>query len=400
MAQMKKNCIFQPITILVLVTAAAAVTAALYFNKPEVEKVVPTVKRPTLVETMTARPSDERVNIVAYGTVQPNRQLTLQAEVNGRVIEMSENLDAGGLVKEGEILLKIDPRHYVTAVEQEKAAVQRAEFELQVEEGQQLVAKREWELLEPSVKTNEIGKQLALREPHIKQKVAALSAAKSKLEKALLDLKRTILFAPFNGFVSDEFVEVGQLISAQTKIATLISTNEFRVQVSIPYDQLAWVQMPSAGSQGSPVTVTQDLGGGQEIQRRGEVLRLLGSLDSNSGMVRLLVVIQDPLGLSSPDFNSVPLLIGTRVGVEIEGPILSQVFALPRVALRENDCVWVVSNDNTLEIRDVTIASRAKETVIVTGGLNPGEKVVTSAIAVPVPGMELRTISAPTPSRD
>ena len=99
------------------------------------------------LEIFTVEKRHYPLKIVTSGTVKPHREITVQAEVSGRIIAQSHDLDVGGLLKEGEMMIKIDPRNYLTAVEQEKAAYSKAVLELKMEEGKQFIAKREWELL-------------------------------------------------------------------------------------------------------------------------------------------------------------------------------------------------------------------------------------------------------------
>ncbi len=263
----------------VLILVSATIGYFLILLKPTAQKEEES-SLPTVVEVIKVEPQEEQTIVQAFGTIQGNRQVTLSPEVSGRVIEQSKNLVIGGLLKEGEILLKIDPRDYITAIEQEEAGVKRAEFELKLEQGKRVVAEREWELLGPSIEGSEVGRQLALREPQLQEKRAALDAAKSRLEKAKLNLERTILRAPFNAIVIQEFTEVSQLVTPQTSVATLVSTDEFRVQVSIPYEQLKWITIPNAvQAEGSKVLVTQELGNGEEVSQEGVILRLLGDVD-------------------------------------------------------------------------------------------------------------------------
>lgn len=376
-----------------IIAAAIVVSALLFVTAPEAEKRVVSSSAP-LVQTVEARTNEAPVAFTAFGTVQPNRELTVQAEVSGRVIEQSSDLDAGGLLEEGQVMLKVDPRNYLMVVDQEKAAVKKAEFELLSEKGRQVIAKREWELLGSETPISEISEELALRKPHLREKEAALTAAQSRLEKAILDLRRTVLRAPFNAMVTEEFVEVGQLLSSSTKVATLISTDEFRVQVNVPYDQLSSIKIPTKDdASGSPVKVTQDLGGSQKIVRDGRVLRLLGTLDPKGRMARILVVIDDPLGLENSEYRQTPLLVGTYVSVEIEGGELHNAITLPRAALREGEKVWVVADGDKLEIRDVEIASKTRDSIIVINGIEPEERVIVSSLPVAIPGMEVRPVN-------
>lgn len=376
-----------------IIAASIAAVLFLFFTRPAPEKEKKR-EHATLVDLITAEKKDVAVKVAAFGTVQANRKLTLQTEVKGRVIELSSQLDAGGILKEGEVVLKLDPRDYIVVVEQERAKVEKAEFELILEKGRKLIAEKEWQLLDSSLKQGGVGKDLALRIPHLREKEAALQAARSSLERALIDLKRTVIKAPFNALVLDEFVEVGQQLSPQTNVATIVSTDEFRVQVSLPYDQIASLHLSSKkNNEKLPVTIIQEMGDDEEIRRRGYLLRVLGDLDPNGRMVQLLIVIDDPLNLMKNEAGRIPLFIGTYVEVVFEGPLLHDVIELPRTAIREDDTVWVMNSQGELEIREVKILSGDKYDVIVEKGVEDGDKVVVSAISVPLEGMKLKDLS-------
>ena len=124
-------------------------------------------------------------------------------------------------------------------------------------------------------------------------------------------------------------------------------------------------------------------------ERTGEVIELLGDLETEGRMARILATVKDPLGLKDSGQTTRPLLIGEYVRVEIEGSPLSQVFRIPRAALRENDTIWVMRDDSTLDIRPVTTIWRDTQTVFLDQGLNPGDRVIVSDLAAPVAGMKI-----------
>ncbi len=411
-----------PLAVPLLILGAGVLGArALVASRPTVPRTTQEAT-PTLVEVMTVQARDEQAIISAFGTVQAHRELTVQPQVGGRVIAQHDNLISGGLLQQGDVLLHVDPRDYQFAVETERGALAKAEFELQVEQGNQVVARREWSLLESSIETSELGKLLALRKPHLQEKQAAVAAAKSRLAKAELDLKRTVLTAPFNALVLTESVEVGQLINAQSSVARLVYTDEFRVEVSIPIHQLPWVkeqnhQLPGSSQKsccfhgplldevsdppqvkGSPVRILRNLGNGQTVEREGRVERLLGDLTENGRMARLLVLVHDPLGRERSSQDRLPLLLGEYVRVEIEGPVLPAVFVLPRSGLREGSRVWVKNTNNELEVREVEVSLSRKDSVLIGRGLNNEDQIIISPLPVALPGMLLQS-AALTPAQ-
>lgn len=384
-----------PLLILGLAVVGAQL---LILSRPPVPKADRTIK-PTLVDVLTVRTQDERAVITAYGTVQAHRRLIVQPEVGGRVVQLNPELVIGGILEQDEALLRIDPRDYQFAVDEQRASLAEAEFDLKVELGNQAVAKREWNLLKPSGgEISALSQQLALRRPHLKEKYVALQAAKSRFRKAQLDLQRTIVRTPFHALVLQESVEKGQLVNAQSSVATLVDVDEFRVQVSVPIHQIEWITFPGSGrSQGARVRVIREIGNDEPVERRGTVVELLGDVTENGRMAQVLVAIQDPLELEKPDNGRRPLLLGEYVRVEIEGPALRDVIVLPRPTIREGSRVWVKNAENQLEVRQVDVVLSRKETVLISRGLRDGEQVITSQLTAAIPGLLLRTVDEATP---
>jgi hypothetical protein len=107
-------------------------------------------------------------------------------------------------------------------------------------------------------------------------------------------------------------------------------------------------------------------------------------------MARVLVRVDDPLGLIQPNPSCKPLLLGEYVHVDIEGRVLEDVVALSRDALRDGNRVWIATPEDTLDIRPVDVAWRDAHMVYLGGGIAAGEKIILSDISTPIQGMEVR----------
>ena len=174
-------------------------------------------------------------------------------------------------------------------------------------------------------------------------------------------------------------------------------------------DQLRWIDVPGPdGGPGASVVVRQKLTGSREAIRRGRVLGLLPGLAEPGKLARLLVQVRDPFGPAggaaprSADAGAqLPLLVGSFVHLEIQGRMLSGIIALPRGALRESGKVWVCGADGRLEFRAVEVVWSRGETVYLRGGLKVGERVVSSRLTAPLPGMKVSPLHRrrPTPRR-
>jgi RND family efflux transporter MFP subunit len=259
-----------------------------------------------------------------------------------------------------------------------------ARYALKLEMGRQEIARREWQLLGGDNPAAAGDAELALRKPHLEKAQSDLVAAEAELEAARLQLARTKIGAPFNAIVRDIFVQQGSQVTPQESIATLVNTDTYWVEASIPVDQLQWIDIPGREtSPGSDVVVRYQDG----AARSGRVIKLLSDLEEQGRMARLVIRVADPLSLAPSDVQAPAMLIGEYVQADIQGRAIADAYRIPREALRERSRVWVVAKEGTLDIREVQVAWRDTQSVIVKEGLKPGERVVVSDLAAPVKGM-------------
>jgi RND family efflux transporter MFP subunit len=322
------------------------------------------------------------------GTVTAAREIDLQSQVSGKVVEVSSNFMPGGFFEAGEDILKIDAKDYELAVREVEAEVTEAEYDLKVEQGYQKVSAREWALLQEAGKSTEAEADLALRKPHLAKANADLRAARAKLEQARIDLSRTRVAAPFPAMVESKDTDLGAAVAVQGSLATLVGTDEFWIRASVPVDRLGWINLPSAARpQGSTARIISGSGADESV-RQGRVVRLLPSLEDEGRMARVLIAVKDPLNIEGrPGVK--PLLLGSYVSVKIEGNELTGVFAVPRTAFRDNSRVWVLADDGSLDIRTVDPVWKDEDSIVVRKGLKPGERIVMSDLSAPVQGMLL-----------
>jgi len=370
----------------VICLGGVAFAGMLVATRPEAERNPPeNTGIPVRVAAMAA--STESIAIRARGQVIAARQVVMQPEVQGRVRWVHEELVPGGRLSEGDTLIRVDPRDFQAALQQQRAQVENSRLAITQEESRQVIAQREWELLrEDRGAASQGGRQLALREPQIRAAEAQLQASRSGLAQARTNLSRTRLGAPFDSLVQVENVDVGQLVGPTSQVATLVGTEHFWVQVPIPVEQLRWVRLPSGDTPGSPAVVRQQVGEDDAIVRDGRVIRLLGDLDPVGRMARVLVEIDDPLGSG----DDLPMLLGASVEVEIEAGELEGVFRVPRAAVHSGDTVYLFG-DGQLAIASVDVAWRDQDSLLVRG-LSPGAQVVLSPVSPAIEGTRLRRV--------
>jgi RND family efflux transporter MFP subunit len=340
--------------------------------------------RGVLVETLLAERRDHLVQVVATGTVQARQETDIVPQVSGMVTELGPNLIAGGFVSSGELLLAVEQIDFQLFVDRAQANLIKAELDLEMVRAQADIARTEWQQLHPGEEPS----PLVVYAPQLKSAEAALGSARAGLKQAQLDLQRTRLTAPFNAYVRDEGVDLGQYLRSGNKVATLIGTDVVEVVVPLPLAELQWLEVPRrAGQRGSQARVEMpEAGQGWS----GWIDRALGEVDPQGRMARVAVLVADPYGLQQNQKQRLPLAVGSFVEVVLQGSTLKQVVELPRKALRDNDTVWVMDAQNQLRSIPVQVVRRERETVLVGQGLEGGEQVVVSPLSGAADGLLLR----------
>jgi len=308
-------------------------------------------------------------------------------------VEVAPDVVPGGYVQAEQKLMAIDHRDYEIQVRQRKSEVAKAVKDLKVEQGNQAVAKQEYEIL-GEVITDE-DRELVLRQPQLLSAQAAQESAQAALEKAKLDLARCDIVAPFNAVIRQKHTDLGASVSINSQLVTLIGTDEAWIEAKVFANQLKCLDIPKRnGDLGANVTIRNIGVWGEDRFRTGRVLCLLGELETQGRLARLLVTAVDPFCLKPQNLNLPRLLMGSYISAEIEGRALPDVFPIQRSHLRDNDTVWIMGDAGQLEIRQVQIVFRGPDRVYVTEGLTENEKLVVTDIAAPVAGMLLRVDGA------
>lgn len=381
-----------PIVVLVL---AAGIFLWMRETAPQAERAQ-RERLARLVEVVEAERKPQQVLLRSQGTVRAAREVVVRPQVTGEVIEVGTKLEPGSLLREGDLVLRIEPRDFELEVQSARSALERAQAELTIETGNQRVAEREYELLDRDLSEEE--RALVLRRPQLAMARADVERAKSDLEDALLDLERTEIRAPFDALVVTEEVDPGtRITSTAQEVARLIGTDRFWIELSVPQSDLRWLDLPAEDGPGSPVVLSQPSVWEPGDTREGHVLRLLSDLSEQGRMAQLLVEVDDPLALESANAGKPRLLVGQYLLAEISGRDIPDAVEIDREWLRPDDTVWLANADNELEIVPVDVAWRGLERVIVRDGIPDGALIVTTNMATVTNGMPLR-LSEPAPA--
>jgi RND family efflux transporter MFP subunit len=321
------------------------------------------------------------------GQVMPAREVTLGSRISGEVINQSEAFTPGRRVSMGAELLRIDPADYEAILLQRRSELQQAKADLAIEQGQQAVARQEFELLGEDIEA--VNDALILRKPQLEQARAQVAAAEAAVKQAELNLARTRIRAPFPAQVLSREVTLGSQVSAGQSLGRLVGTGQYWIEATVPLSKLRWLAFnDDPDSAGAPVTLHHDTVWPNGQTREGKLTQLVGELDGNARMARVLITVEDPLALDQ-SAGKPPLILGAIMQVNIEGQPLEDVIRLERSLVRRNDTVWVME-DRKLAIRDVKIAFHDQNYAYIQAGLENGDQVITNELASVVSGARLR----------
>lgn len=370
----------QAIAVIIVLALGFWGSKALIGSAPKAEKRSPQ-KQARLVQDQELQPTSTQITVKGFGLVKAEQQVQLQPQITGLVQSLGRNFIPGDFVQKGDTLITIDPRDYELNLENAKANLANAQATLAKEKGDQVVAQADFEMLDIDVSKNE--KALILRQPQVKAAQAALTSAKAEVSRAQLNLERTQIKAPFDGIVTDRQASIGMLASPSSVLGSLVKSEFFWVEVSLPQQQLKWINLPSQNQEGSLVCA-KDAAFESNVCNPGRVLSLQRQVESQGRQAKVLVQLE-----AGQKNSEAPLLLSQYVEVEFKGPTLNNVFVLnPSVV--HGDTVWL-NEQNALRIQPITIIYRSENKVIVSEGLEPGQKVITSNLGSAVDGMAIRT---------
>ena len=302
-----------------------------------------------LVEVSEVAAHGAGLDITTDGVVVPYREITMAAEVAGRVTTKAANARAGNYVAANTVLLEIDPRDYELAVRQlqqelEQAQTSLNELDIELEnlqeisrltqeqldlytveyERQQKLAERRvvtatqldetrQAVLQSQSQVVELRKQMQMLRIRRARLESVKDGTQLRLEKAQLDLDRTRVIAPSDGVVVRDLVEVDSFVSKGTQLFVFEDTSKVEVQCNLMMDELYWLWLQRDDQKGggydaaaepepgrdyqiprTPATIIFELTG-QKYAWQGELSRFDGiGLDDATRMVPCRITVDRP----------------------------------------------------------------------------------------------------------
>ena len=344
-----------------------------------------------VVDVMRVHATNEKITVKAQGSVTPRTQTTLISEVSGLITEVSAAFVAGGFFSKGDVLVRIDDRNYRAEVKRAQAAVRAAETNVTRETGLADYAREDWERAQSVLRSSKAATDLAMRKPQQAEALASLEFAKADLEKREGDLDRTVIRAPYDGLVREKRADIGQFVNSGSPLAVTFSVEVAEIRLPLPDSQLPYLNLDEhelVQGRGPGVVLSANIGG-QLNSWQGRIIRTEGVFDERSRVLYLVAQIDDPYNRYSQKWQH-SLRMGTFVEAAIEGEQLDNVIRLPRTALRRDNKIWTVSDNDTLRPVTVEIAHADEQSVLIRSGLISGQLICLTVPENPFPGTPVR----------
>lgn len=328
------------------------------------------VKQVRLVETTELKRMTLRPELLGSGEVSAAQRVQLSAQVAGRISHVEPVAIPGATLVKNQKIATIEKQDYRLQVQQQQAAVIQAQASLDLEKGQAQLAKEEYELAKSQLNSSLKNNDLVLRKPQIAAAMAGLKTAQANLALAQLQLDRTDIRMPFNGQIISRSINNGSQVNMGSMLFDLVSTDEFWLQVKVPQEFLAILDITK------PVIITSGA-----HQREAEILHSLIEVDATDRQAKILISIKNP--------DSHALLIGSYIDSLLFAKTIADAYVIENKYIKDDGKVWVV-NGNKLYKRIPKVIYQSRERSWIESGFFEGDSLLNSSIGVVTEGTPVR----------
>ena len=358
------------------------------------------------VRTEVAQVRDVRRAVEVVGTLAAREEVVVASEVEGRVAKLAHDL--GDKVEAGAPLVELDPEKaryradtqraalaqarakYGAAADGElpaldqvpevvSSAAQLAEATQQLDRAKSLAARKllsqsDFDAAQTKYDTAKAAHDQALASA--RQLRADIQAQSSSLQLAERELRDTVIRAPFEGYVAERLVSLGQFVQPQTPIMRIVRLQPLKLTADVPEKFAPWIET------GRPISVHVDAFPDQTFD--GKVVRISPSVDLKSRAFAIEGEVPNPDGRLKP---------GTFARVQITTDHVDRAVTIPASAVQSRygtNRVFVVQN-GALSGREVVLGDRLGDRVEVSKGLDAGTPLVASDVEQLADGMKVTT---------
>ncbi|MBI6629320.1 efflux RND transporter periplasmic adaptor subunit [Pontibaca salina] len=406
------------VTLALLLYAGQVVISAIQTRLGAAPQTPPARERVFAVNLQTATSATATPILHAYGAVQSRRTLELRAAVGGRVIELADAFEEGGVVRKGKVLLRIDPADTQAALDRAESDLMDAGFEVRdAERGLELAraelaaaqdqaklreraAARQNDLQERGVgsaalvETADLAasaarlavlsrrQAVAQAEARVDQAATRQARAEIALDEARRQLDETTLTAGFDGTLSEVRLVEGRLVTPNEQLALLVDTDALEVAFRVSTAQYARLLDDTGRLIAAPVAITLDAAG-VEFMATGKISRDSAATGEGQSGRLIFARLEDARGFKPGDF----------VTVAVQEPPLDNVVRLPASSYdAASGTVLVLDGEDRLRALAVTLLRRQGDEVLLRGAGLAGQEVVIGRTPLLGEGIRVRPL--------
>jgi membrane fusion protein, multidrug efflux system len=346
-----------------VVIALAAVVGIWRINVgSDVPQAIAQTQTPGIPVTAgTVAAQDVPVFLHGIGTVQAYNMVAVKSRVDGQIVKV--DFKEGQDVKAGDPLIQIDPRPFQAALDQAQASKQKDEAQLV---GAQLDLDRYEKLIGSGWQTRQSYDQ---QKATVGQLQASIKGDEAQINTAKLNLSYADIRSPIDGRLGARLVDKGNLVHANDNNALVMITEVKPIFVSFTLPQETLDDLRE-NHKGSPLAVYAYSGDGKKQLAEGKLTLIDNAIDQATGTIHLKARFDNEDERLWPgQFVSLRVILSTR----------RDVATVPSQTVQNGpngNYAYVIKPDNTVERRDVEVASIQDDIAVVTKGLAPGERVV------------------------
>ena len=247
--------------------------------------------------------------------------------------------------------------------------------------------KAEQRYLQSAQHLQALNNQLALTDPQREKIETQKDLAKVLLREAELNLEKSSIVSPYDGWVLEKGIESGQHVVIGQAIGTIYNAGELDVEIRIPVKDAKW--LPANNTQKS-TPVVEIFFDNEDTSHRymGRVSRIKAQMDEKTRTLPVVVEIEK-LPVNPVNQNNLALKPGMFVTVKIAGKKIENIYHLPRHVIHGDNLLYI-AEENRLRVRSVNVVRRFKNTVFIDKGLSDGDLIIKTPVPDAVDGMQVR----------
>lgn len=315
--------------------AFGLVVVLIQLKKPKPKK--PVVIAIPQADIISVDKQDHQPPVISYGTVQSYFETTLTPQVSGQIVDVAKEFRVGNLVKRDAVLARIDDADYVAALARETSNLSTAKRMLAEEAIRAKQAAEDWVA---SGRVESKASDFVLRKPQLAAAQSSIKSTEAAVRKAEVDIRRTIIRAPYDAVILSRTASLGNYASQQQSLGNLVATERVEIRLPLTADQSARVNLPKLNGESSSesIQVTLTSATKKGIQWQGTLTRTEPSVDARNQVTYVIAEVENPYA-ADPE----PLVVGTFVNVTIPAKTIQDAFMVPESALINDSFVWVLN---------------------------------------------------------